>query len=56
MFNEFIEAEFEGHKFKIPKEYDAILRLNYGDYMKLPSVEQRHTHQIEKLDFGNYTF
>ncbi len=36
-----IEADFEGHKFLIPNNYDKILKIEYGDYMKLPSEEER---------------
>ena len=46
-FNDTIDAEFEGHKFKIMKGYDRVLRNIYGDYMQLPPEEQRqpkHSH------------
>ncbi len=43
-FDEFIEVEFEGQLFKVFKEYDIYLRSHYGDYMKLPPVEQRVPH------------
>lgn len=33
--------EFEGYRFKGPSEYNAYLKHMYGDYMKLPSKEQR---------------
>jgi lipopolysaccharide cholinephosphotransferase len=38
---EFIDVEFEGHTFKSMKHYDDFLRGIYGDYMKLPPIEQR---------------
>lgn len=38
------EAEFEGYKFSIPNNPDIILKNLYGDYMRIPSVEERHTH------------
>ena len=34
-------ADFEEYKFNVPKDYDKILRSLYGDYMKLPPVENR---------------
>ena len=38
--------EFEGQFFWGPKNYDKYLSQLYGDYMKLPPVEQRRTHEI----------
>jgi len=32
---------FEGRKFLVPKNYDEILRIVYGNYMELPPVEKR---------------
>ena len=40
----------------VPKMYDTYLTTAYGDYMKLPPEDDRKTHMIECLDFGNYTF
>lgn len=36
-----ISAPFEGKKYLIPSNNDAVLKIEYGDYMKLPPVEQR---------------
>ncbi|SFG34296.1 LicD family protein [Oribacterium sp. WCC10] len=36
-----IHFEFEGEKFTGPKEWDKVLKMLYGDYMKLPPVEKR---------------
>ena len=45
MLEETILHDFEGHQYLIPAEYDAILTMIYGDYMKPPSVEnQKPTH------------
>ena len=33
--------EFEGEMFRVPENYDKVLSETYGDYMKLPPVEQR---------------
>lgn len=40
-FESQVPAEFEGGTFFIPSGYDPFLRYCYGDYMKLPPVEQR---------------
>ena len=56
IFDRFIDAEFEGHVFPIPAEYDQYLTIMYGDYMKLPPVEDRVTHEVRGLDFGPYDF
>jgi lipopolysaccharide cholinephosphotransferase len=36
-----IEVEFEGHKFYAPNKWHEHLTLTYGDYMKIPSEENR---------------
>ena len=43
-----IDLEFEGHLFMAPHNFDEHLRIRYGDYMKLPPVEQR----APMLDFS----
>ena len=49
-FLEVIEWEFEGHAFYIPKDYDAVLKTNFGDYMSYPPLEdQRPHHNIIEL-------
>ena len=41
-------VEFEGHKLYAPKHYHEILTIIYGDYMKLPPIEQqRAEHCME---------
>ena len=44
MVENLTRGEFEGHMFNIPVEYDKWLRLNYGDYMQLPPIEERYQH------------
>lgn len=43
-FSDFIMADFENLKFKIPVGYDEILTQMYGDYMQLPPIEKQVTH------------
>lgn len=43
-FDEYVWADFEGHKFKIAKGYDLIMTTMYGDYMTPPPVEDRWAH------------
>lgn len=39
--DEVIYTDFEGFMIPIPKGYDGVLKVQYGDYMKLPPVEKR---------------
>ena len=51
-FNPFdclIKVPFEGLLLQIPKRYDYVLRMWYGDYMVLPPEDQRHPYHM-----GNY--
>lgn len=41
--------EFEGRPLRVPIGYDAILKKQYGDYMKLPPVSQQETHHENKV-------
>lgn len=41
LFDSSLDWSFEGHLFKIPVGYDECLKTIYGDYMKLPPIEQR---------------
>lgn len=41
------EVDFEGKKYKSFKNYDKLLSQLYGDYMQLPPVAQRITHEME---------
>lgn len=50
---ESILGEFEGYYFPIPKDYDAVLSSNYGNYLKVPSKEAQEPHHgIIEVDFG----
>ena len=53
-YGSFTELSFEGELFRVPENYDAVLRTQFGDYMTLPPEGQRENrHQIVKVDFGN---
>lgn len=45
-FEQSTEVEFEGHKFPAVACWDKYLNNIYGDYMKLPPIEKRRTHNM----------
>ncbi len=55
-FEKSVEVEFEGYKFPAFSCWDGYLRGLYGNYMKLPPVEKRKTHDMEAylLEEGEY--
>lgn len=53
MFDNRILADFEDRKYYIPVKYDEILKLRYGDYMKLPKKEDQIPHHINKTYYLN---
>ena len=46
-FEKQIVVEFEGHKFPAFSCWDSYLKGLYGDYMKIPPVEKRQTHDMK---------
>lgn len=40
-YEDYIRVPFEDSEFFISKNYDGVLRAEYGDYMQLPPVEKR---------------
>ena len=47
-FDEFEMCPFGVYEFRVPKEYDKVLRHIYGDYMKLPPEKDRVGHHFYK--------
>ena len=45
-FEKTVEVEFEGHKFPAFSCWDSYLTGLYGDYMQLPPVDKRKTHDM----------
>jgi len=43
-FEDYIDVDFEGYKFKAMAGYDDYLHNIYGDYMILPPMEKRVSH------------
>lgn len=49
-FEPYTEIDFEDEKFKVPANFDGVLRVQYGDYMQLPPEDQREDrHRIVEL-------
>lgn len=42
--------QFEGHDLPVPNQCEKYLANLYGDFMELPSVDQRHGHQPLVVD------
>lgn len=49
MFGDGVFLMFEGVEYKVPELFDEYLTMLYGDYMKLPPVENRKSHHSYKL-------
>lgn len=49
-----IDVPFEDITVKISRAYDDMLRRQYGDYMIVPSEDQRWDHCAHIVDFGPY--
>ena len=45
------ERVFENHSFLACKKYDEYLSFLYGDYMKLPDIENRKAHPVIEVQF-----
>ena len=50
LFNDTKDVPYEGVTLRVPAEYDSFLTGRYGDYMKLPPVdEQKPCHHVEEV-------
>lgn len=47
------KAKFENIEISMLNNADKYLRSQFGDYMKLPPVKDRKTHNPKYVDFGN---
>lgn len=45
------QHEFDGYSFAVPKDSIGYLKQLYGDYMKIPSPEERESHILLELKF-----
>lgn len=46
IFQNYELVDFEGAMFPLVKDYDAYLRICFGDYMELPPLENRKMHAV----------
>lgn len=51
-YDDFVDMEFEGHTFRVFKQYDRYLTLLYGEYMELPPEEKRKVHPVSQIRFN----
>lgn len=50
MYENVVQAEFDKEEFQIPQQYDALLKIFYGDYMKLPPEEKRVPQHLKIME------
>ena len=43
-FDHYRYMPFENYRFRVPRDYDKVLRHTYGDYMQLPPIKERTGH------------
>lgn len=48
------KVPFENIDINVPNDYDSFLTILYGDYMKLPPVDERNAHPYDFIDFGRF--
>lgn len=52
-FGEGVLKQFENRKYRCPVDSESVLSLTYGNYMKLPPIEERATHMPEYVKFSD---
>lgn len=52
-FEKSVLVDFEGYKFPTFSCWDSYLKGLYGNYMKLPPIEKRKTHDMEAYYIGD---
>lgn len=48
-FDKTLLLPFEDYKFRVPKNYEKVLEHIYGDYMKLPPIDQQIGHHFYRV-------
>ena len=48
-YSNFVYKDFEGEQFRVPVGYDAVLKAQFGDYMRLPPESERVSHHSNKV-------
>ena len=43
-YGEPVKLEFEGKMYNAPREWDSVLKKQYGNYMQIPPIEKRRMH------------
>lgn len=49
-----LDMPFEDITVKVPRDFDTVLRRGYGDYMKVPPLDQQRNHNPFRIDLGPY--
>ncbi|MCI6062863.1 MAG: LicD family protein [Ligilactobacillus salivarius] len=49
-FDSYIYMDFQKYRFRVPKDYDEVLKHTYGNYMKLPDEKDRIGHHYYEVE------
>ncbi len=50
-FEDVVDVEFCGIRFKGTRDYNGYLKMKYGNYMELPLEKDRKVHPVSKVNF-----